>query len=182
MPIEFDINEVKKDCNIYFETGLWNVKKEETSLCKAIKMNFDKCCSVEINSDLIDIAELKFDKEIKENKLKLFEGNSKLLKSYLSELDLQEKDRILFFLDSHGHGHGCPLVEELEAIKNLKNNNHTILIDDIRIIRSCVWSDERYTGDNFEDLLKKKLLDINENYKFTYLDGHVPNDVLCCQV
>jgi len=54
------------------------------------------------------------------------------------------------------------------------------LIDDIRIIRSCVWSDDRYTGDNFEDVLKNKLLEINENYNFSYLDGHIENDVLCC--
>ena len=86
----------------------------------------------------------------------------------------------MFFLDSHGHGYGCPLIEELEAIKSLESNNHIILIDDIRIIRTCVWSDERYTGDNFEDVLKNKLLQINENYKFSYLDGHIKDDVLCC--
>tara|TARA_R110000751_G_scaffold85738_3_gene170998 strand:- start:2336 stop:2884 length:549 start_codon:yes stop_codon:yes gene_type:complete len=182
MPIEFDINEIKKDCNIYFETGMWNVKQCETSLCKALKMDFDKCCSVEINSAFIDIAELKFHQEIEDNKLKLFQGKSENLKEYLDDINLKDDDRIFFFLDSHGSGYGCPLVEELDAIKSLKSNNHIILIDDIRIIRSCVWSDDRYKGDDFEKQLKNKLLEINENYKFSYLDGHIENDVLCCSL
>ena len=62
MPINFNLNDIKDDADIYFETGLWNVRAEETSLCKAIKMNFKKCCSVEINKDFIEIAEEKFKK------------------------------------------------------------------------------------------------------------------------
>ncbi len=178
MPIEFQIEDVKDDCNIYFETGLWNVDAEETSLCKALTKNFNKCCSVEINKEFIDIATKKFQIEIDNDKLKLFEGDSKNLKNYLSELNLSNDDRILFFLDSHGSGHGCPLVEELDAISNLERKDHIILIDDVRIIRSCVWGDNRYDSKTFENILKKKLLDINPNYQFSYLKGYQDNDVL----
>ncbi len=182
MPIEFDINKIKDDCNIYFETGLWDVKAEETSLCKAIKMNFDKCCSVEINSEFIDIAKNKFKNEINENKLKLFHGDSKDLKTYLDDLNLQinRNDKILFFLDSHGRD--CPLMEELSAIKELQRKDHTILIDDVRIIRSCIWGDGRYDSRTFEDVLKNKLLEINPNYEFTYLKGYIDDDVLCARI
>ena len=179
MPIEFDINEIKDDCNIYFETGLWNVKAEETSLCKAIKMDFDKCCSVEINSDFIDIAKDKFKNEVDEGKLKLFQGDSKNLKSYLDELDLKD-EKILFFLDSHGRD--CPLMEELYAIEKLARKDHTILIDDVRIIRSCIWGDSRYDNNTFEDKIKNKLLDINPNYEFSYLNGIIPDDVLMARI
>lgn len=182
MPIEFEIEDIKDDCNIYFETGLWNVDAEETSLCKALTKKFDKCCSVEINKNFIDIATNKFQIEIDNDKLKLFQGDSKNLKDYLNELNLSNDDKILFFLDSHGSGHGCPLVEELDAISNLERKDHTILIDDVRIIRSCVWGDNRYDSKTFENILKKKLLDINPNYQFSYLDGYQDNDVMMARV
>jgi hypothetical protein len=120
MPICFDLDEVRKEhnCNVYFETGLWNVAREDTSLCQALRLSFDKYASVEINPDFIDIAKLTFPQEIKDNKQKLYEGDSKKLDVYLKDLTLTSNDKILFFLDSHGSGYGCPLVEELEAIKN----------------------------------------------------------------
>ena len=60
MPINFNLQQIKDDfgCNLYFETGLWNVEAEDTSLCKAITMDFDKCFSVEINPDLRKQIEL----------------------------------------------------------------------------------------------------------------------------
>ena len=182
MPICFDLDEVRKEhnCNVYFETGLWNVAREDTSLCQALRLSFDKYASVEINPDFIDIAKLKFTQEIKDNKLKLYEGDSKELAQYLEDFrhGLTSDDKILFFLDSHGSGHACPLVEELDAIKDLKNNNHIIMIDDVRIIRDCCWGVEKYQGGGFEDLLKQKILDINPNYKFSFLNGYQDNDVL----
>lgn len=182
MPINFDINEIKDDCNVYFETGLWNVKTDETSLCKAIKMDFDKVCSVDINSEFIENANSKFQKEVKEGRLKLFHGDSKELNKYLDELNLKD-ERILFFLDSHGGD--CPLMEELYAIEKLAKNgrkDHTILIDDIRIIRSCIWGDTRYDSRTFEDKLKNKILDINPDYQFSYLNGYQKDDVLMARI
>jgi hypothetical protein len=52
------------------------------------------------------------------------------------------------------------------------------MIDDIRIIRSCVWADPRYNGSNFENLLKEKISSINPLYQFSYLKGVIENDVL----
>jgi hypothetical protein len=185
MPICFDLNEQKQkyNCNIYFETGLWNVAREETSLCQALRLGFDKCASVEINGDFIDIARLKFGNEINQNKLKLYEGDSKKLAEYLEDLSPTDDDRILFFLDSHGSGYGCPLIEELESIKNLNRKDHIIMIDDVRIIRDCVWGDpkyQQYRGGGFEPILKEKIKEINKDYQFDYLKGYQDNDVLVC--
>ena len=183
MPLNFDLQKIKDtyNCNIYFETGLWNVDLEDTSLCKAMRMNFSRLYSVEINKEFIDICKNKFKESINNERLKLFEGNSKNLQNYLSEITVAENDRIVFFLDSHGHGYGCPLIEELTAIKNMNFVNKPIIIlDDVRIIRDCVWSDNRYDGSNFETILKNKILEIDPNYKFSYLDGVIKDDCLLC--
>jgi len=128
MPINFDLQSLKDkhNCNIYFETGLWNVESEDTSLCKAMRMDFEKCYSVEINSDFVSKAKNKFSEAFKEGKMDIFQGDSSNLNEYLSSLSITDKDRIIFFLDSHGSGHGCPLIEELQAIKDMDFKNNQI--------------------------------------------------------
>lgn len=184
MPIGFDLKEVvdKHKTNIYFETGLWQVDYEGgTSLTKAMTLSFDKLCSVDVNQDYLDRAEKKYHQEISDNKLKLYKGDSKNLSEYLKDLSPNLDDRILFFLDSHGGECGatrCPLMEELEAIGQLERKDHIIMIDDIRIIKGCIWSDNRYSNSEFEGQLKDKILQINSNYKFSYLNGYTDDDVL----
>tara|TARA_R110000796_G_scaffold60487_2_gene139926 strand:+ start:4915 stop:5484 length:570 start_codon:yes stop_codon:yes gene_type:complete len=189
MPLNFDLQKIKDEnkCNIYFETGLWNVLEEDTSLCKALRMDFEKYYSVEIDSELVKICEKEFPYEIAKNKLTLFEGNSQLLHKYLSSITFEDTDRIIFFLDSHGHGHGCPLKEELTAIRDMNFKIKPIIIlDDVRIIRDCIWSDDRFSTErqnhSFEDILKDMILEIDPNYKFSYLDGYVKDDCLLCSV
>lgn len=181
MPLCFDLQSLKEkyDCNIYFETGLWDVDAEDTSLCKASRMDFERLYSVEINTDFVSKGKKKFSEEIESKKMNIFQGDSKKLKEYLSSLSFDDKDRIVFFLDSHGSGHGCPLVEELDAIKEMSFKNPPIIIlDDVRIIRSCCWSDRRYNGASFEDILKQKIKDIHCDYVFSYLDGYQKDDCL----
>lgn len=185
MPLNFDLSKIKEDfkCNIYFETGLWDVVAEDTSLCRAMTMDFDRLYSVEINNDLVKKGNTKFSDEVNNNKLKIFEGDSSKLKEYLSSIEFSDADRVVFFLDSHGHGHGCPLIEELTAIKEMNFKIKPIIIlDDVRIIRDCVWSDSRYSGSNFEDILKQKIKDIDEGYQFSYLDGYIEDDCLFASV
>jgi hypothetical protein len=180
MPICFDLKEIfdKHKPNIYFETGLWNVDNE-TSLTQALRLPFDKFCSVDISQWHIAKAQNKYESLIQDNKLKLFLGDSINLSKYLEDLSPTLDDKILFFLDSHGGQTACPLMEELEAIKNLERKDHIIMIDDIRIIRTCIWSDHRYKSSNdFEKQLKDKILEINSQYKFSYLKGVVDDDVL----
>jgi len=70
----------------------------------------------------------------------------------------------------------CPLMEELECIQALPRNDHVICIDDVRIITGNKWGDH-------EDIdllgkIKTKLKEINPNYIFERLDGHLADDVL----
>ena len=73
----------------------------------------------------------------------------------------------------------CPLFEELSAIASLERKDHVILIDDLRIIKSTFpWGEQSYGSIDFLQKIKIKILSINENYKFSTLDGHINNDVL----
>jgi hypothetical protein len=85
-----------------------------------------------------------------------------------------------FWLDAHYSGGDTtfqgsltPLMRELELIKNHPIKTHTILIDDLR-----EWSrDLPAIGFGLEDI-KKKILEINPDYSFSFADGHTSNDIL----
>ena len=77
----------------------------------------------------------------------------------------------------------CPLFEELSAIGNLERKDHIILIDDLRVIKEKFpWGELSYGNINFLDQIKNKILSINENYKFSTLNGNIENDVLIAYI
>ena len=96
------------------------------------------------------------------------------------------KDRTMFFLDAHvdnvnihNYKKKCPLFDELEAIGSLERKDNIILVDDLRIItQPYPWQETSYGNINFLDEIILKIRSINPDYKFTRLDGYVPNDVL----
>ena len=81
-----------------------------------------------------------------------------------------EDGDIFFSMDSHYSGgdtfHSnnqiCPLYEELDQIKKLERNTHTILIDDVRDVYNGYM---KVTAQE----LKNKLLEINSDYKLYFL-------------
>ena len=90
---------------------------------------------------------------------------------------------ITFWLDGHctidsinNRKSHSPILKELEAIKKHHIKNHTILIDDIRDF-GTLWFD-------FVTLSKviEKIMEINPNYKISYLDGCVANDILVAEI
>ena len=77
----------------------------------------------------------------------------------------------------------CPLFYELEAIKNIERKDNLILIDDLRIIKeSFPWGERSYGNINFLEQIKNIILSINENYKFSTLNGHIKDDVLLAYI
>jgi hypothetical protein len=62
-------------------------------------------------------------------------------------------------------GKNCPLIEELEQIKQHPVKNHIILIDDIHCCDTVL----------FDFMSREKLIDkiheINPNYEIRYVDG-----------
>jgi hypothetical protein len=106
--------------------------------------------------------------------------SSKKLKEVLAELD----ERAVFWLDGHWSmgdtargDKDVPLCEELESIANHHIKNHILLIDDIRLFGD---KSEAVTGWHTlsVDKIKALCLKINPEYKFSYENGHVPNDIL----
>ena len=67
--------------------------------------------------------------------------------------------------------------------KNSENNEHVILIDDLRILSTQFpWNEKSYGNINFLDTIRQIILSINPNYTFSTLNGHVQDDVLCAFV
>tara|TARA_B100000927_G_C16263576_1_gene388463 strand:- start:29 stop:589 length:561 start_codon:yes stop_codon:yes gene_type:complete len=182
MPFADDLKNIKNthNCQTYLETGLYKCG----SLTKALNCGFDKCYSIEIQKIWIDKANKESLKDFSDDKYVLIHDDSANLKKHIvNNPDFEEK-RAIFFLDAHvdsgmkeKYQYRCPVIVELEAIKQLKRNDHIICIDDIRIIRhKKPWSESRY--DNFYDEMIKQLKLINSNYKIDFLQGIKPNDIL----
>lgn len=90
---------------------------------------------------------------------------------------------ITFWLDGHHMGEGTvvgnsktPIIAELEHIKRHHIKTHTILIDDVRLF-----------GTHYFDFLTleeviQKIVEINPDYKISYVDGYAKNDILVARV
>jgi hypothetical protein len=146
----FDLfKKYKSNHNIFFETGTHH----GDGVLKAIKLNFNKIISVEIEQEYYLECYDKFVDEISEGKVHLFFGDSNIWMERMLKL---AKEPALFWLDGHPDGiDGNPLWEELNAIKHHNIKTHTILIDDVPI-----YFDPKQ--------IENKLLEINPNYIFTY--------------
>jgi hypothetical protein len=96
----------------------------------------------------------------------------------------------MFFLDAHvdntnihNYKLRCPLFDELEAIKSIERKDNIILIDDLRIITTLFpWGERSFGSINFLDKIKEKILTINNQYKFSTLNGEIENDVLLAYI
>jgi hypothetical protein len=78
---------------------------------------------------------------------------------------------VTFWLDAHicpartDGGKNCPLIEELEQIKQHPVKNHIILIDDMHCCNT-----ELFDFMNQNDFIAK-ILEINPDYEIRYVDG-----------
>ena len=190
MPINFNLEEVREqfNCSVYLETGLYYATRKQASIHSALSANFDKVYSVELRKDLVNIGKRVLNTHIKTNRLKIINDDSNNLGLILNNDREIFKNRTMFFLDAHVDNQNikkyinkCPLFNEIEAISKLNRNDNIILIDDLRILREDYpWGETAYGKINFLEKIKEKILEINSNYKFKTLNGHVPDDVLLC--
>ena len=185
MPINFDLEELRKthNCSIYFETGLWDPRTVVSST-KALNCGFEKIYCIEIRNDWIELGNEVFKEDIKTGRYNLILDDSTNMKKYINNDDFNKKT--IFFLDAHVDNSNihnfkkrCPLFEELEAIKSIDRKDNVILIDDLRIIKTAFpWGEISYGNINFLEQIKQKILEINKDYKFSTLNGHIEDDVL----
>jgi hypothetical protein len=189
MPINFDLEKIRKEnnCCNYFETGLWD-PESDISCKKALSCGFDNIFCIEIREDWVEKGKKIFSEDISKNRCHLILDDSTNMISYMNNIVFDEKT--LFFLDAHvdnsnikNYKFRCPLFHELNAIKSLKRKDNIILIDDIRLLKQPFpWGETAYGKIDFVKEIKNHILQINENYKFDYLNGCVENDVLIAYI
>lgn len=167
------------DCKVLIETGYWMGEGVE----RAFQSGFEKVYTCDINPDFIASAKEKFKDK---NVISEVQESQDFLKKVLSEID----ERVVIFLDAHfmpldenrkdlGFGpisvkegiDPCPLMKELEIIKNHQIKDHVILIDDFQCFGTWIFD-----GLEFDDVYEY-VKTINPNYKHQLI-----GNVLCFKV
>jgi hypothetical protein len=183
MPIDKETLEKFNYNKIFIETGTSN----GSGLQEAYDAGFEKLISIEFYPEKYANCVKRF--KGKDNVTLLCGDSGELLCEALEDV----VERVTFWLDSHYSGSGkyhtkpladtCPILRELECIKNHNVVNHTILIDDIRIFRKpiALWNNIS------EAHIINKLKEINHNYNLYYVDGVstkevFKNDVLVAEI
>ena len=146
----------------------------------ALSAGFKEVRSIEVLEKRYEEAKVKFKNR---KTVHLYLGDSvKILDQVISSVE----SRMTFWLDAHYSGEGsgtgdgetyCALLGELDAIKNHPIKDHTILIDD----RRCM-TEKKHFDSISEDDVRKKLLEINPNYRISYEDGFVADDIIVARI
>jgi hypothetical protein len=172
VPIIFNLQKYLNP--VFLETGT----SRGGGVISALNGGFQRIISIEINQELHRYCQDKFAKEIAENRVQLCLGDTQHL---LPQIINNISEPITFWLDAHNDGIGlngeknCPLYEELDVIAKHPIKNHTVMIDDIRMVRNQnSWQGHSVSIDG----LIQRFLKINPRYQFCFEDGHIGNDVL----
>lgn len=162
---------------VFIETGSFF----GDGIMAALRAGFEKIISIELSPKLYDHCLRRFQNC---GSVNLFLGDStECLPGILGDID----DRCTFWLDAHYSGgetargkYIVPLMQELVIIGDHHIKNHTILIDDMRLLRShaAEWKDVDYTDKDIE----KVLLSINPAYNLSYEFGVADNDILIAEI
>lgn len=151
----------------------------------AIDCGFKKIYTIENDSNVVLKAKQRFKNEIESGIVEVVEGDS--FKVFANILDKIDKPAT-FWLDAHWEGsnlvgqfgsvrgeYKCPLPFELELFLSHKIKNHTILVDDKRMIGNSIsiW------GDDLDlNLIIEAIMDINPDYQISYENGYCPEDII----
>lgn len=159
---------------IFIETGSYI----GDGIQQALDAGFEKVISIELSDKYFEISKNRF---LNNKSVLVIKGDSyKILPEILETLD----ESVTFWLDGH---HSCgdtalgdywtPLIQELESIKNHPIKTHTIMIDDMR----C-WKEPNDTHGFYEPDIFNKLKEINQDYKLSYEDSIIKNDILVAYI
>lgn len=139
---------------------------------------FEQIFSIELSSSYCALCRARF---AAFPNVAVLEGDSAVLLPQLLEQTIDAP--ATFWLDGHYSAEdtargktNTPILAELESIRRHRIKNHTILIDDIRLF----GSPEFYSIS--VEQITKLILEINQNYKVSFIDGIVSNDILLAQV
>jgi hypothetical protein len=130
-------------------------------MIEALKENFEKIYTVELDEFLFKTAKKRF---VKNSHIEVIHGDSgKKIKEIIQKINRPT----LFWLDGHASGgetakgeKDTPIYEELNVILKSKNLNHVIIIDDAR----CFGNEPDYPT---LDELKKFIFSKRDNLEIT---------------
>ena len=100
MTLGFDLSSIqqKHDCKTYIETGLGYCDIEDVSLKQALRCDFKKCISLEIDPKFTKIGQEVFKTQIEKGKCELITDDSTNLVKYLSD----DQGKTFFFKRTWG--------------------------------------------------------------------------------
>jgi len=157
----------------FIETGTY----KGSGVSQALHAGYETVYSIELSPELFRECTEKFQND---KCVHLFQGDSSVV---LPKILQDVNQRCTFWLDGHfSSGETAkgdlytPLIQELLAIKNHPIKTHTILIDDIRLLKTK----------EMEFITLKELItiiySINPDYIITFEDGYSPDDILVAYV
>jgi len=160
---------------VFIETGSLQGK----GIQAARDAGFAKIISIELSKLYYDYCVERFPNT---ERVFLYHGDSaRLLPGILEGID----ERCTFWLDAHYSGGETapgpiPLMAELLVIKDHHIKDHTIIIDDMRLIRKPVenWWEFPFKVKDIENILYS----INENYDLHYEYGTDDDDILIAKI
>jgi hypothetical protein len=169
---------------VFIETG----SAGGDGIMAALNSGFKHIISIELSKFYYKICEERFHEEFVALypgvKVELHLGDSyEVLSKIISDVD----KRCTFWLDAHycggessGYKAGIPIMKELKVIKSHYIKNHTILIDDMRLLRNKpdVWGEIPFSVCDIEEFIYS----INSDYKITYDEGITKDDILVAQI
>lgn len=172
------LKKYSKFADVFIETG--------THIGNTTQMAFDvgfkKVYTIELSKHFYDEALKRFASN--ENIICILGDSAEKLEQILGELDAPA----VFWLDGHwsmgntAKGEkAVPIFEELDVISTHYIKNHTILIDDLRLMENPNEPIKDWMNISLEEV-KRRCLEINPLYTFKLEDGHVTNDILAAMV
>ena len=176
MPITKEIlSKYANKADIFIESGTY--KGDTVNI--AIELGFKEIYTIELNENFYKLAKIKFEKY---PQVTCILGDSQ---DKLPEILEKITKPAIFWLDGHWSmgdtskgKNAVPLLQELDIIAKYKIKNHTILIDDIRLLSDKNEIIIDWSLINISDIENRCKL-INDKYKITYEDDILSkNDIL----
>lgn len=168
MPISPFVLKDLKLGRVFVETGCY----EGAGIAAALAAGFEEVVSIELDSS----SALRASALFAGKPVTVLHGDTvKLLPGVLAGLT----EPATFWLDAHPVG-WSPVIGELVAMADTPIRNHTILIDDRRLMHGPQYPAGWVTPS--EEEVCRALLKINPAYKISFVNGFIPDDIIVAQV
>jgi len=159
--------------DVFIETGTYR----GDTVRLALQRGYKQIHTIELDEELYKNAVEMFKNEPTD---KVWHGDSI---DCLREIVPTLEGPATFWLDAHASGPlvggksgPAPVIDELNIIAEHSCKEHTIFVDDCRLFDTIEWAYVKKAD------AVKKIDEINPEYDIIYLDGHIPEDVMCVTV